>query len=104
MVCPHEDQFPCYEQRPIHPALWLKVGFSRGCYEDRRFSGGRAIVLLFAWEALARFGIIDASFLSMPSEILSRFATCKFAAAPAVLYGVVLSVSRIARLVFQSLV
>lgn len=40
----------------------------------------------------------------MPSEILSRFAACKFAAAHAVLFGVVMGVSRIACLVFQSLI
>ncbi len=83
------------------------------------------LVLLALWEALARLGALDARFFSMPSEIFARLMALLqdgtllthtaitlrrvavgfvLATAPAILLGVVMGVSGIARALFTPLV
>ncbi len=83
------------------------------------------LMLLALWEALARLGALDSRFFSMPSEIFTRLVvllqdgtllantaitlrrvTVGFvlATAPAILLGVVMGVSGVARAIFMPLV
>ncbi|GIV83317.1 MAG: hypothetical protein KatS3mg052_0324 [Candidatus Roseilinea sp.] len=83
------------------------------------------LVLLALWEALARLGALDSRFFSMPSEIFARLMALLqdgtllthtaitlrrvavgfvLATAPAILLGVVMGVSGIARALFTPLV
>ena len=83
------------------------------------------LVLLALWEVLARAGLIDVRFFSMPSEVFARLLALiedgsllantaitlrrvavgfVLATVPAVILGVVMGVSSIARALFAPLV
>ena len=93
--------------------------------KDRFLQIASPILLLLVWEVLARFGVIDARFFSMPSEVVTRaivlinngtlldatLITLRrvavgfvLAGIPAVLLGIAMGVNRPLRLAFSPLI